>query len=98
LPCQWAQGLVVKLLKTTNSQWLYWCVQVQDKNAGTHIIAHKEEIQRKIERQLELGTKDLLDMDQYLVETNTDDPESGSGECQEHSLLAICAAQKAGLL
>jgi hypothetical protein len=23
LPCQWAQGLVVKLLKMTHGQWLY---------------------------------------------------------------------------
>ncbi len=80
--CQWAQGLVVKLLETTHGQWLYWSVQVHDKVAGTCIIACKEEIQHEIERQLELGTEDLLDVDQYLAEVNTGDLESGSGERQ----------------
>ena len=47
--CQWAQGLVVKLLETTHVQWL-WCVQVHDKVVGTHIIARKEENQHEIER------------------------------------------------
>jgi hypothetical protein len=61
-------------------------------------IAPKEEIQRKIERLLELGTEDFMDVDQYLVEVNTNDLESGSGECQEYWLLVICAARKAGLL
>ncbi len=98
LPCQWAQGLVVKLLKTAHGQWLYWCAQIHDKVAGTCIIAHKEEIQCKIERQLELGTEDFLDVDQYLVEISTDDLECGSGKCQEYWLLAICAARKVGLL
>jgi hypothetical protein len=97
LPCQWAQGLVVKLLKTTHGQWLYRCVQIHDKVAGTRIIARKEEIQCKIERHLELGTEDLLDVDQYLVEINTNDLESGSGEHLEYWLLVICAAQKGKL-
>jgi hypothetical protein len=78
---------VVKLLKTTHGQWLYWCVQIHDKVAGTCIIAHKEEIQCKIERQLELGTEDLLDVDQYLAEINTDDLKSGFGERQDTGYL-----------
>jgi hypothetical protein len=60
LPCQWAQGLVLKLLKTTHGQWLYQSVQIHDKVTGTRIIARKEEIQCKIERQLELEMEDLL--------------------------------------
>ena len=96
--CQWAQGLVLKMLETTHGQWLYWCVQVHHKVAGTCIIACKEEIQRKIERQFELGTEDILDVDKYLVEVNTNDLEGGTGERQEYWLLTICAAKKAGLL
>jgi hypothetical protein len=83
-PCQWAQGLVIKLLKTTHGQWLDRCVQIHDMVAGTGIIACKDENQREIERQLELETEDLLDVDQYLAEINTYDLESGSGERQEH--------------
>ncbi len=88
----------MKLLETTHGQWLYQCIQIHDKVAGTGIIACKEEIQRKIERQLELGTEDLLDVDQYSAEVNTNHLESGSGERQEYWLLTICTAQKAGLL
>jgi hypothetical protein len=97
LSCQWAQCLVVKLLKTTHGQWLYQCVQIHDKVAGTCIIACKEEIQCKIERQLELGTEELLDVDQYLAKVNTNDLESGSGGRQEYWLIVIPAAWKAGL-
>ncbi len=79
MPCQWTQGLVVKLLEMTYGQWLYPCVQIHNKVVGTRIIAHKEEIQCQIERKLELGTEDLLDVDQYLAEINTDDLGSGSG-------------------
>jgi hypothetical protein len=42
--------------------------------------------------------EDLLDVDLYLSEVNTDDLEKGSGECQEYCLLMICAVRKAGLL
>jgi hypothetical protein len=93
-PCQWAQGLVIKLLKMTHGQCLYRCVQIHDKVAGTCIIARKEETQCKIERQLELGMEDHLDVDQYLAEINTNDLESGSGEHSEFWLLVICAARR----
>jgi hypothetical protein len=47
-PCQWAQGLVIKLLERTHGQWLYRCVQIHDKVSGTCITACKEEIQWEI--------------------------------------------------
>jgi hypothetical protein len=82
----------------THGQWLYRCVQIRDKVTDTRIIARTEEIQCDIERQLELGMEDLLDVDQYLAEFKTNDLESGSGECQENWLLAIQPAWKDGLL
>jgi hypothetical protein len=97
-PSQWTEGFVIKLLEATHSQWLYRCVQIHDKVTGTCITACKEEILQEIERQLELGTKDLLDEDQYLAEVNLNDLESSSGECQEYWLLAICAAREASAL
>jgi hypothetical protein len=33
--CQCSQGLVVKLLEITHGQWLYRCVQVHNKFAGS---------------------------------------------------------------
>ncbi len=60
----WSEGLVIKLLEATYGQWLYRCVQIHDKVTGTRVTARKEEILQEIERQLELGTEDLLDEDQ----------------------------------
>jgi hypothetical protein len=97
-PLQWSEGLVIKLLEATHGQWLYRCEQINDKVTGSCITACKEEILQEIERQLELGTEDLLDEDQYLAEINLDDLESSSGERQEYWLLAIRAAREAGLL
>jgi hypothetical protein len=39
--------------------------------------------------------ENLLDVDQYLAEVNTNDLESGSGERQEYWLHTFCAEQKA---
>jgi hypothetical protein len=97
-PLQWTEGLVIKLLEATHGQWLYQCVQIHDNATGTRVMARKEGILQEIERQLKLGTEDLLDEDQYLAEINLDDLESSSGERQEYWLLAICAAQEASLL
>ena len=95
---QWTEGLVIKLREATHGQWLYQCVQIHDKITGTRVTARKEEIQQEIERQLELGTEDLLDEDQYLGEIKLDDLENSSGERQEYWLLTICSAREACLL
>ncbi len=89
---------MIKLLEANHGQWLYRCVQIHEKVTGTRVTARKEEILQEIERQLKLGTEDLLDEDQYLAEINLDDLESSLGEPQEYCLLAICAAREAGLL
>jgi hypothetical protein len=46
----------------------------------------------------EMGYHGLLDEDLYLAEVNLEDLESSSGEQQEYWLVAIRAAQEAGLL
>ncbi len=89
---------MIKLLEATHGHWLYWCVQIHDNATGTQVTARKEEILQEIEKQLKLGTEDLLYEDQYLAEINLDDLESSSGEGQEYWLLAICAAREASLL
>ncbi len=95
---QWAQGLIIKLLEATHGQWLYRCVQVHDRVLGPRATARKEEIQLAIKAQQEIGTEDLLEEDQYLVEVNLEDLESTSGERQEYWLIAIRAAREAGIL
>jgi hypothetical protein len=60
-PLQWNEGLVIKLLKATHGQWLYRCVQTHNRVMGMRATARKEELLQEIERQLELGTEDLLD-------------------------------------
>ena len=52
---QWTEGLIIKLLEATHSQWLYRNIQVHDKIAGLAAKAHKEKIQQQIEAQQAIG-------------------------------------------
>jgi hypothetical protein len=45
-----------------------------------------------------MGYSGLLKEDQYLAEVNLEDLETSSGERQEYWLVAIRAAQEAGVL
>ena len=97
-PKQWTIGVIIKLLETTHSQWLYRCVQVHNRAQGTQATLQKEELQKEIEAQQDLGYDGLLEEDQYLAEVNLDDLESSSGKRQEYWLVAICAEREACLL
>jgi hypothetical protein len=97
-PKQWTIGVIIKLLETTHGQWLYRCIQVHNRAQGTQATLRKEELQKEIEAQQDLGYDGLLEEDQYLAEVNLDDLESSSGERQEYWLVAICAVREACLL
>ena len=97
-PEAWAQGLVIKLLETTHGQWLYMNVHVHDAVVGTLANDQKEEIQRAIEDQMELGGEGLAEEDKYPLEINLEDMETSSGETHQYWLLAIRAARKFKLL
>ena len=95
---RWTTGLILKLLKTTHGQWLYWNVQVHNAVVGTRVTLRKEQIQREIEHQMELGALGLLQEDKYLMEINLEDMETTSGKRQEYWLLEITAAREASSL
>jgi hypothetical protein len=97
-PDRWAQGLVLKLLEATHGQWIYRNIQIHDCVAGTQATLRKEELQREIEKQLELGVTGLLEEDQWLMEINLGDMESNSGEQEEYWLVAMKAAREAAML
>jgi hypothetical protein len=97
-PKQWTTGVVVKLLEATHNHWLYWCIQVHDRTQGTLAMLWKEELQKEIKAQQEMGYSGLLGEDQYLAEVNLEDLETSSGERQEYWLVAIRAAREAGVL
>jgi hypothetical protein len=63
-PEQWMVGVVTKLLEATHGQWLYRCVQIHDRLNGTQAMLWKEEPQREIESQQEIGMEGLMDEDQ----------------------------------
>jgi hypothetical protein len=92
-PSQWSNRLVVKLLDVMHGQWLYQNVHVHDAISGPLAIAKKEELQKAIEDELELGGKCLAEDDMYLLEINLDDLATTSGEDQTYWLLAIRAAR-----
>ena len=97
-PERWTKGLILKLLEATHGQWLYRNVQIHDSVAGTQATLWKEEIQRKIEEQMEMGSDGLLDEDLWMMEVNLRDLETTSGEQEEYWLVAIRAAREAATL
>ena len=97
-PKQWTAGVVTKLLEATHGQWLYRCIQIHDRNKGTQATIRKEELQKEIEDQQEMGYDGLLEEDKFLAEVNLEDLENSSGERQEYWLVAIHAAREAQIL
>ncbi len=95
---RWTKGVVLRLLEATHGQWIYQNVQIHDEVAGTRATLRKEEIQREIKEQMELGPTRLLAEDQWMLEVNLGDMESSSGEKEEYWLLAIRAAREAATL
>jgi hypothetical protein len=57
-------------------------------------IEKKEELQKAIEDELELGGEGLAGEDMYLLEINLDDLATTSSEDQTYWLLAIRAARR----
>ncbi len=96
-PKKWTVGVVTKLHKATHGQWLYQCVQIHDRLNGTNATLRKEELQREIESQQEMGMEGLMEEDQYLAEVNLEDLESTTGKRQEYWLVAIRTAQDASI-
>ena len=90
----WAQGLVIRLLENAHGQWLYRNLHVHDTLAGVSATARKEEIQRFIKDQLELGGRGLDEQDHFLLEINLEDLETSSGKEQHYWLLQIEAARR----
>jgi hypothetical protein len=97
-PEQWTVGVITKLFEATHGQWLYRCIQIHDRLNGTQATLRKEELQREIESQQEMGMEGSMEEDQYLAEVNLEDLESTTGERQEYWLVAICAAWEASIL
>jgi len=95
---KWIRGVITQLLQITHTQWIYRNVVVHDKTVGTLVSDYKCELQKEIDRQLELGVDGLLKEDQFLLEINLGDLESSNGERQEYWLLAIQAARRASFL
>ncbi len=97
-PTQWMVGVITKLLEATHGQWLYRCAQIHNRLNGTNAMLRKEELQRAIESQQEMGMEGLMEEDQYLAEVNLEDLESTTGKRQEYWLVAIRAAREASIL
>ena len=72
---------------------MYRNVHVHDTVTGLHATRIKEELQKEIEDQIQMGREGLAEADKYLLEVNLEDMETTSGERQEYWLLAIQATQ-----
>jgi hypothetical protein len=65
---RWISGLITHLLQVMHTQWIYRCILVHDQTTGTIISAHKEELLKEIECQLNLGPDGLDKQDPFLLE------------------------------
>lgn len=90
---KWAREFIIKLLECTHGQWLYRNVVVYDQLAGTEQVRRKEEVRAEIIQQLELGGDTLREEDQYLLDINLGDMETGGFRQQEYWLRTIQAAR-----
>jgi hypothetical protein len=81
-------------LQVTHCQWIYRCVLVHDRSTGTLVSAHKEELMREIEYQLELKEEGLAEDDKFLLECNFDELATMNDEHQEYLILGIQAARE----
>ena len=89
---RWSRGLITKLLEVAHGQWIYRNLLVHDRISGVLATMKKEELQKEIQRQQELGEDGLDKEDKFLLEIKLEDLEESSGEHQEYWLLAIKAA------
>ena len=76
----WTKGLAIKLLEATHGQWLYRNMLVHDTVSGLKAAERKEELQREIEYQIELGGAGLDEQDRYLLDINLEDLKTSTGE------------------
>ena len=89
----WAKGSAIKLLEATYRKWLYRNMLVHNTVSGLKAAERKEELQREIEDQIELGGAGLDKKDRYLLDINLEDLETSTGEDQYYWLIAIQAAR-----
>ena len=87
----WAKGLAINMLEATHGKWLYRNMLVYDTVRGLKAAERKEEIQREIEDQIELGGSGLDEQDRYLLEINLEDLDTSTGEYQYYWLIEIRA-------
>jgi hypothetical protein len=95
LVSKWLSGLSTQLLQVTHCQWIYRCVLVHDRSTGTLVLAHKEELMKEIEHQLELGEEGLAEDDKFLLKCIFNELATTNGEHQEYWILTIQAAREA---
>ena len=97
-PKSWAKGIIVGMIEITHSQWLYRNVHVHDTVTELHATRRKEELQKEIQYQIQIGGEELTEDDKYLLGVNLEDMDTTSGERQEYWILAIQAAREARIL
>ena len=89
----WMKGLSIKLLEIIHGQWLYRNMLIHDTASGMKAVERKEDLQKAIEEEIEVGGARLEKQDGYLLEINLEDLETSSGEDQYYWLVGIRAAR-----
>ena len=90
--------MITQLIQVAHTQWIYHCVLVHNWTTGMLITAHKEDLLKEIEDQLNLGLESLAEEDGFLLECNFEKLTLTTMEQQEYWLLAIHTAQEASCI
>ena len=69
----WMKGLSAKLLEVTHGQWLYRNILIHDTVSGLKAVERKEDLQKAIEEEIEVGGPGLDKQDRYLLGINLED-------------------------
>jgi hypothetical protein len=90
---KWMSLIITQLLELTHGMWIYRNLVVHDSESGVLAIRRKEALQRKIERQIELGGEGLAEEDKWMLEVNLGNLEDSNGEREAYWLVAIEATR-----
>ena len=89
----WVQTLIRKLIEATHGVWIYRNLTIHDKISGLVATKGKEQLLQAIEQQIELGGENLGEDDKWMLEINSEELETSSGERECYWLIAIQSAR-----
>ena len=93
---EWTKGLISRILKITQSQWMYKNVSFHDKQHGYARRKRVEELNNQIRQLSDTNPRDIPQDSKFLLERDENDLTRDSVLKKEYYVEAMEAAIKAG--